>query len=327
MKQAPNSLLTLYPIPTTAKPCALGLSRIEPEVNGRYFSFFCVHRKSPFNLYSLSGRSCPPRIRFCYRLGEGRIRSLLRAFCPGFLAACLALMSAYAACADQQETSLQEKTQSVSQGRPVAVKEIKPLLIDYLLKSTPWKESEIEVRSIEGLKGIDVPQGDIHFTVLSGTGVAGRSSMLVLMEAVQDGKGVRSFWITAAIRIHAEIVSAAKRIPQGKRLTSDELVRTALEIPDLHAGYFRDFEDVAGRVSRRALSPGDPIIRENLSDPFLIRSGETVQLRLVRNGIVLASTVRAEQNGRLGQVIKVRNLEFSSILKARVTGRAEVSIE
>ena len=49
-----------------------------------------------------------------------------------------------------------------------------------------------------------------------------------------------------------------------------------------------------------------PLTSEAFSDPFLVHHGETVQLRLERNGILLTSSARAEQDGRLGQVIVVR---------------------
>jgi len=49
-------------------------------------------------------------------------------------------------------------------------------------------------------------------------------------------------------------------------------------------------------------------------------------LRLQRNGIVLLSRGRAEQDGKLGQIIRVRNLDFSNVLKAQVTGRSEVML-
>jgi flagellar basal body P-ring formation protein FlgA len=237
----------------------------------------------------------------------------------------LSLISICPAGADNQAITLQNQIQS--QNRPVTAADIESVLIDHLLKSTPWKRSEIDIRSVEGLKGIEIPAGNVSLKVLSGTAVKGHGSILALIEALQDGKEVRCFWITAAIRINAEIVAAGRKIPQGARITSDELVQGLVEITDLHAGYFRKLEDVAGKGLRRTLSPGDPVIAENLSDPFLVRHGETVQLRLVRNGIVLTSSVKAEQDGRLGQFIKVRNVDFSSVLKARVTGPAEVSIE
>jgi flagella basal body P-ring formation protein FlgA len=328
MKQASNSLLTLCPILIKAMPDTPDLSQVEPGVSGRHFNPFCVHRENPFSLKtSLPGWSCPPRFRFRYRLGEGRIRSLREKFCRGFLVTCLASISICAIGADNQAIKVQEKNLILPRVRQVTFGEIKPVLVDYVLKSTPWKESEIEIKSVEGLKGIEVPEGKVSFNLLSGTAVAGHNGILALVEAVQDGKGVRCFWITAAVRINAEIVTASKRIPQGKRMTSDEVVRTLLEISDLQAGYFRNLEDVVGKTSRRTFSPGDPITRENVLDPFLIRHGDIVQLRLVRNGIALTSSVIAEQNGRLGDLIRVRNVEFSSILKAKVTGRAEVSID
>ena len=326
MKQAPNSLLTLCPIPSTA-PSALDSFHSESEANGRRLDPFCVHQENPFNHNILPVWSCPPRFRLCYRLGEGRIRSLLKKFCRGFLTTSLALIPIGAIGGNNQAFDLSGGAQVITQGRQVTVAEIKPVLIGHLLKSTPWKESEIEVRSIEGLKGIEVPHGEVTLNILSGTAVAGRNGILALVEAVQAGKGIRCFWITAAIGINAQVVAAGKKIPQGKKLTSDDIVRAPFEISDLHAGYFRDFEDVVGKVSQRTFSAGDPITRENLSDPFLIKHGDTVQLRLVRNGIVLTSSVKAEQNGRLGQFIRVRNVEFPSVLKAKVTGRAEVSIE
>lgn len=234
------------------------------------------------------------------------------------LTTCLVLVSICALGADRQTVN--------QRGTQVTADQIKPALMDYLLKSTSWKQPEIETRSVEGFRGIELPENGVTLNVVSGTAVTGRNGILALIEAVQDGKGIRSFWVTAAIRIHAEVVTAGMQIPQGKRIALDDVVRGSSEISDIRA-VSRDPEDVIGKVSRRAFSPGDPLTRESLSDPFLIRHGDTVQLRFVRNGIVLTSSVRAEQNGRLGQFIRVRNVEFSSVLKARVTGRAEVSIE
>jgi len=88
----------------------------------------------------------------------------------------------------------------------------------------------------------------------------------------------------------------------------------------------RNVDDVTGMAAKRSFSPGDPLTLESLTKPFLVKSGDTVHLRLERNGLVLTSLVRAEQDGQLGQVIRVRNLEFSSVLNAKVTGRAKVEI-
>jgi flagella basal body P-ring formation protein FlgA len=120
---------------------------------------------------------------------------------------------------------------------------------------------------------------------------------------------------------------ASQKIPLEKIISADDIVEKVADIPDLRAVYARRPEDILGKASRRNFSPGDPLTSEAFSDPFLVHHGETVRLRLERNGILLTSLARAEQDGRLGQVIVVRNLEFSSTLKAQVTGRAAVRMQ
>ena len=70
-----------------------------------------------------------------------------------------------------------------------------------------------------------------------------------------------------------------------------------------------------------------PLTREVLSNPVVVHSGETVRVRLERGTIVLSATARAEQDGKLGEMIRIRDLEFSKPLKATIIGRGEVRID
>jgi flagella basal body P-ring formation protein FlgA len=212
------------------------------------------------------------------------------------------------------------------QGRQIDSGEIAPLVKSRLIQTTPWKESEIEIRSIGNLKGIELPPGESGLRLSSEASVAGRTTFLAPIEVVRSGKILRCFWITADIGIRARILTAARKIPPGKTVASDDVVEVLAEIADLRASYARKPEDILGKVSLRRFSPGDPIIREALADPFLVKQGETVRLRLEKNGIMLTSLARAEQAGRLGQVIKVRSLDFPAELKTQVTGRAQVML-
>ena len=212
------------------------------------------------------------------------------------------------------------------QGRPPDPGEIEPMLKAYLLEKTSWKASEIESFSIRGLNGIELPPRPVDFRFASDPNFTGGRKILFPIEAVKAGRAVRSFWISAEVSVRASILTASKKIPFKKTITSDDIREASTEIPDLRAVYARDPGDLVGRVSRRGFSPGDPLALDAFSEPLLIRHGETVRLRLERNGIVLQLLARAEQDGKLGQVIKVRNLDFSSIVNAEVTGRASVKI-
>jgi flagella basal body P-ring formation protein FlgA len=213
------------------------------------------------------------------------------------------------------------------QGRQLEFRDVVPVLKAHLLETTPWRDEEIAILSVGNLKGIEVPPGKLDLSVSSKASIAGRHRIMVPIDVVQTGKILRSFWVTADVRIHAEILTAGKKLLSGKIVSAGDVLKTSIEIPDLGADYIRNLDDVLGKAARRNFSPGDPLTREAFTNPLLVKNGETVHLRLERSGIVLTSLARAEQDGRLGQVIRVRSLDFSARLKAQVTGRAEVKIQ
>jgi flagella basal body P-ring formation protein FlgA len=213
------------------------------------------------------------------------------------------------------------------QGRAVGENEIIPLLKAHLLETTSWKESEIEIRSIDNLEGVELPWGDLELAIPKESSLSGSRSALIPVEVTLTGKHYRTLWLSVNLRIRAYVLQAARKIPYGKTITPEDVRQAVLEISDARVACLRVPGDAVGLVARRTLSPGDPLTRESLTNPFLIRSGETVRLRLERKGIHIAALARAEQDGKLGQVIRIRNLDFSRPLKAQVVGRGEVEIE
>jgi flagella basal body P-ring formation protein FlgA len=398
MKQVSNSLLTLYPIRSTAIGSATGFPRDEVCATGCLLTPFHVHREEKQLLwFILPGRSCPPRSTIHPRLGEGRIRSLLHVMsCPLTAVAVLLLSISVLYGADNLQIRLKEESRVTSgkvclrdiasldgtdanlvggisglyitdapefgtvrtfsrrqieeiirrsrdsafgirvtgapivqirlQEREARAEEIAPVLKAFIVEKTPWTEEEIEILSIKNLEKIRMPIGESDLRISAKSPVFGKARVLVPFDVFGDGKSLASFWVTAEICVKAAILTAAKRILYGKTITEGDIAKVETEIEDLNGAFLRDADEVIGKVTKHSFSPGDPLTPEFFEKPFLVKSGDTVHLRLERNGLVFTSLARAEQDGRLGQVIRVRNFEFSSVLKAKVTGRAQVEI-
>ena len=212
-------------------------------------------------------------------------------------------------------------------GRPIDRPEIASLLLAHMRETTPWKESEIEILSIENLQRIEIPPGEVELKLSSKSAIKGQKNLLIPVEVVQAGETLQCFWASAKIRVRAVILTAAKEISRGSAIGAGDIIAQVTEIPDLDTYYIRNSEEVLGNIARRNFSPGDPLTRGAIAKPFLVKKGETVQLKLERNGILLTSAAKAEQNGKLGQIIRVRNLDFSTTLKAQVSGKAEVELQ
>jgi flagellar basal body P-ring formation protein FlgA len=213
------------------------------------------------------------------------------------------------------------------QGRQVDPNEIIALVQSYLAKSGTWNQAEIHIDSIGNMNGIELPPGKCSLQISSSGLMLGHRNILAPIEIVQNGKTLRSYWVAIGVRIKADIVTAVKKIASGNTITADAVAKTPVEITDLRASYARNPENVIGKIAGKGFLPGDLLTNDAVSEPFLVKHGDAVNLRLQRNGIILNSTVRAQQDGRLGQVIRVRNSDFSSVLKAQVTGPAQVVLQ
>jgi flagella basal body P-ring formation protein FlgA len=398
MKQASNFLFTYISTPFIKAPNARAPRGKAPAFGHRFAPFCVCQEKTRVFCSFLLGKSDPLRSIVRFRLGEGRVRSLLYGM---RLVLLVLIMTPVSVCnGDSAETlriSLRENAAVASakvllndvadlrgpdrhqieslgqiaivdapifgetvilsrnqisalvqaaagplpadtfsgvasvcirlQGRQITAEEITPVLRSYVLEKTSWRESEITILSIGNLKGIEIPPIEAEFKLSSSGAVIGKRNILAPLVILQGGRSLRSYWITAEIGVRAEVLTAARKIAAGKAASADDIEKQFTEITDLRAVYARNPEDVLGKVSRRALLPGDPLTRDNFSNPLLVRHGETVRLRLERDGIKLKSLAKAEQDGRLGQFIRVRSADFSTFLKAQVTGRAEVMMQ
>jgi flagella basal body P-ring formation protein FlgA len=393
MKQASNSLLTLYPIPFKAKPRIPAFPRDEARVAGRLFTPFrmCQEKLSGTNCTFFLELSCLLRSLVRLRLGEGRIRGLLHTICLISFAASLCPVKG----ADEgtiainliEQASIQsdkvflkdvadlqgadtvrldklaltqlcdappfgvtltlsrhqigelllsaagripgvsitgaEIIQIRLRGKPVTSDQIKPLLKAYF---HTWKESEIEIRSIKNLDEIELPPG-AQLQLSSRKPALGRGRIVFAVEVLQGEKILQCFWLAAEVRIHAEIAKAARAIRRGTAVSPEDIVLAPAEIIDLQADYLRTREDVIGKAPIRGFAPGDLLVRGSFVEPIVIKNGDAVHMNVERNGILLTALGHAEQDGRLGQTILVRSVDFSRPVKAQVTGRAEVKIQ
>ena len=304
MKRASNSLLILLTYPFMALLRAL----VPPAPAGggaaiRHTPLFYITRRKEsafFRVFfqaSSSLRSFNP-----VWLGEERVRGLVHGF---LLALCFLTPSAAA----ETQTSAADEIASIIRAEIMAMPE--------------WNGADIRVEITGEIKSAP---GDGFRLATKGLTI-GRRNVLAPIEVIRDGKAVRSLSIPAIVYINLTAMTAARKIASGEIVAEEDMRESEIETTDIGAVLARDAKEVAGKTARRVFAVGDPLPLEAFSEPPLVRRGDTVSLRLERGGISLTSSARASENGRLGEVIQVKSVDFSSVIKARVTGQSEVTIQ
>jgi flagella basal body P-ring formation protein FlgA len=210
---------------------------------------------------------------------------------------------------------------------PPASQELAHAVRAYLAAVSPWKEDEITVLWVSNPEGIPVADGDLQLQVAARTRPSTFENMLLPVESASAGNSCRTFWVKAGVRVQAKVVRVAGRVPYRSLLRALDLEEAVSEIKDPRAEYVRTLDEAVGMVAKRALLPGDLLNVSWVEGRDLVRRGDTVRLVAQRAGINVSILARALQTGKLGDHIRVRNLESNRALKALVTGPGEATVQ
>jgi flagella basal body P-ring formation protein FlgA len=132
---------------------------------------------------------------------------------------------------------------------------------------------------------------------------------------------------------------AKKEIDRGEVITADNLRIQAgvTDYPDTanRDGWARatlsaqgEPQVPTGLIARR-LIPKDTVLRAGMigpvEPPVLVKRRQTVVIRFEQFGLTVTAVGLAEQEGRLGEMIKVRNVDSKRIIVAEINADGTVS--
>ena len=133
-------------------------------------------------------------------------------------------------------------------------------------------------------------------------------------------------WVRVKLSAPTARVVAITSIPIGHTVESSEVkVETVEDFPIWHE-VARRLDEVVGRVARRGIPAGGAVLRTELALPLEIEAGEVVKVNVVSGRTHLTMEGRAENSGRRGDMISVRNPRSGKSFRARVDAKGEVLV-
>src|SRR5262249_44142197 len=111
---------------------------------------------------------------------------------------------------------------------------------------------------------------------------------------------------------------AREELRSGQAIAPEQIAAEHGDFPLDESDALTEIAEVAGKTARRAITAGAMLRRSDLTEPQLVTAGQTVEVE-VRNGTMrLVASGQAEQSGRRGDIISVRNPESGVRYRALV---------
>lgn len=213
----------------------------------------------------------------------------------------------------------------IGDGQVVHAAQIERMLHQFLQQNRHrLPKAQLQLGDIRLPQDVIVPHGRLsHQVIPSDPEILGSNRFNVVLRV--DGRVVENLTVRASLEALAPVVVAATDLSRGASLGAQDLQMVVLDISDLRDPCF-SVDDLIGQRLKRGLKVGQPLVRTQVDFPPMVRRGQTVEIRLQRQGFVLTAKGEARQSGQQGDTIRVRNVASRRQLQGRIVAPGVVEV-
>lgn len=202
---------------------------------------------------------------------------------------------------------------------------VEPLLRRYALQYGPWKDESIELRVLP-FPAVPLPPGNVHYRVLQPARVAGAGAQNFLIAAEIAGKEEARLWVKTEIRAFGDVVVAAAPLGRHEIIGAKDVRVERREISARGSRSITRLDDAIGKQSTRALDANEILTQNSLDRPTAMKRGSAIVLVFETGGLRVESAGIADEGGKIGDLIQVKNSSSGKLLRGVVLDGRQVRV-
>ena len=219
-----------------------------------------------------------------------------------------------------------KETVVVRDAQTVTAKQIRRVVRKYLEKEVPRSSGEVEIGRITVPRNLLLPAGKIAWQVAPPphTAFLGNTPIQVILRASGE---TREVWVNADIRVYVPVVTARHPIARLSEIDANDVTVERRNLAGMHADYFSSIQDIVGTRSRSFIRVGEPIRKNQVEIPPVVRRGDLVTLEVENRLLRILARGKVLENGIPGALVRVQNIASKKEVYGKVIDAGTVRIE
>jgi flagella basal body P-ring formation protein FlgA len=206
--------------------------------------------------------------------------------------------------------------------------EIAQIAREYLLSVLPVmdRETTVELGRMPADQWVPRKRDEIVLDVSLVDSNKDRGNIELIVSARSNITPFFKVSVIFKVRVFENVVIAKRKIGRHQRLTREDIFLGKREITRIHDLSFSSVDDLTGKVAVRTIRP-NAIITENIVEtPQTIQKGSVVKLYIEANNFSIVTKGLAQEAGRIGEVIKIKNLDSKKVIYGKIMDPERVQI-
>lgn len=188
-----------------------------------------------------------------------------------------------------------------------------------------YQKYQFHIQSIE-LKPIGKEMENVKILEIKLNEGMLKKNSFTLPVVAQVGKTKLTLAYLCQIKAELEVYSATEDIRSGEDFDAKNTQKQTIAFEGGGSVSVSE-EELQSSSARSFIKQGQIITPQKIKPKIIVFKGEIVEVSMQIEGVSIQARMEAMQNGSLGEMIKVRNMESKKVIKALVVGRLKGVIQ
>ncbi len=196
----------------------------------------------------------------------------------------------------------------------------------YVEKNSPWPKGRIKVEFQETVADVDVPSEKVAMRIRGRVNedFIGQTSFTA---SLRGTKPLREEHIRVTLWVLMDVVVSTKSLSSGSVLGAGDIKVLQKWYDAVPQNRVSDVKEVLGKKLSVSVNPHTDITKNVLKDCPIVRRHQPVRIILDIGTLCITASGVSQEDGMLGEVIRVQNTTSKRVIHARVRGNALVAVD
>ncbi|MFP4055877.1 MAG: flagellar basal body P-ring formation chaperone FlgA [Candidatus Brocadiia bacterium] len=200
--------------------------------------------------------------------------------------------------------------------------------VDEVRAALPWPDEDliVEVQRPAADLRLRGTGHEVRYTVTTGRGRRLLGTVPVQVTVQEGARVVGHTSVLLNVRVFQRVLVARRRLRRGQRITKDDVQFQRTELTSLGNEAIGDLAEALGKECRQPLPAFAVLTRRVLAPARVVRRGSLVSLVVEAPGMRITARGIAQQDGAVGEVIGVVNVDSRKVVQGHVVDGRTVQV-
>ncbi|MCX5815066.1 MAG: flagellar basal body P-ring formation chaperone FlgA [Proteobacteria bacterium] len=145
---------------------------------------------------------------------------------------------------------------------------------------------------------------------------------------IEDKRGLRrNVYVSFKALNKKRLYALKQNLKKGDIVTARDIAKKEVFLNENKGNYPSEIEDVIGKVIKKDVNAGAVFTNDMIEDNYVIKKNEIINVVAQSKRLSVQTKGRAEEKGRIGDTIRVKNMTSQKEILGKVTGSGVVNVD